>query len=183
MTKPALPVLESRYETIAKTLVICCRDLMDEIANHVLTWLRVTPNRTFALFPLLTIATELFLRRGNLVIVGWGTPLLAWGYLQYHLTGLYRRRHGGGGPGVSNPPKRLIVTGPYRYTRNPMYLGHLIFMLGVSITLWSAFALILFLFHVVWFHRRVLKDERRLEEIFGDRYAAYRRNVSRWIPL
>src|SRR5947209_3143582 len=156
---------------------------MDKISHRLLAWMRATPNRTFLLFPLLTIATELALRRGNLVIVGWATPLLAWGYLQYLLTGLYRRRHGGGGPGVSNPPKRLIMTMPYRYTRNPMYLGHLIFMLGVSVTLWSAFALVLFLFHAVWFHRRVLKDERRLEEMFGDRYAAYRRNVSRWVPL
>jgi hypothetical protein len=46
-----------------------------------------TPLRTFVIYPLCVIAFELAIRRGNLVIVPWGAPLLAWGYLQYRLTG------------------------------------------------------------------------------------------------
>jgi protein-S-isoprenylcysteine O-methyltransferase Ste14 len=34
----------------------------------------------------------------------------------------------------------------------------------------------------VWFHRRVLRDEQRLEARFGAEYVAYQRQVSRWIP-
>jgi protein-S-isoprenylcysteine O-methyltransferase Ste14 len=63
-----------------------------------------------------------------------------------------------------------------------MYLGHLIFMMGLAITLWSWFALVLLAARAVWFHWRVLRDERRLEGRFGADYSAYRGRVSRWIP-
>jgi hypothetical protein len=42
-------------------------------------------------------------------------------------------RLGGGGPGIHNLPVRLVTTGIYRFTRNPMYSGQLIFMLGLTI--------------------------------------------------
>jgi protein-S-isoprenylcysteine O-methyltransferase Ste14 len=80
------------------------------------------------------------------------------------------------------PPERIITTGPYRYTRNPMYLGHLIFLAGLTILFWSWFAVILLVLRALWFHRRVLRDEARLEKLFGEPYLAYRRRVKRWIP-
>ena len=89
-----------------------------------------TPARTFVLYPLGVIAFELVVRRGNLVIVPWGALLLVWGYLQYRLTGHFRVGRGGGGPGITVPPEHLVQDGLYAYTRNPMYLGHLIFMTG-----------------------------------------------------
>ncbi|MGZ5084655.1 MAG: methyltransferase family protein, partial [Usitatibacter sp.] len=67
----------------------------------------------------------------------WGLALLAWGYLQYKWVGAYRTRLGGGGPGVSVPPERIVAEGPYRFVRNPMYLGHLIFFAGIAVTLGS----------------------------------------------
>jgi protein-S-isoprenylcysteine O-methyltransferase Ste14 len=80
------------------------------------------------------------------------------------------------------PPDRLIDTGPYRYTRNPMYLGHIIFMLGLAVTFWSWFALLVLVVRAAWFQRRVLHDEARLEKLFGADYLAYRSRVKRWIP-
>jgi len=88
----------------------------------------------------------------------------------------------GGSWGIEVPPGQIVATGPYRYTRNPMYLGHLIFMLGLAIAFWSWFALILLVARAVWFHGRVLRDEKRLEARFGGDYAAYRQRVKRWIP-
>ena len=79
-------------------------------------------------------------------------------------------------------PEQIATTGPCGYTRNPMYLGHLIFMIGLSLTFWSWFALISLADRTVWFHRRVLLDEQRLEVRSGANYAAYRRQVKRWIP-
>ena len=79
-------------------------------------------------------------------------------------------------------PTALITIGVFRITRNPMYLGHLIFMLGLAVTFWSWFALVLLAARAIWFHRRVLGDEQRLEARFGADYAAYRRQVKRWIP-
>jgi protein-S-isoprenylcysteine O-methyltransferase Ste14 len=147
-----------------------------------LRWLLQTPGQTFVLCPLAVIAAELVLRGGGLVFVPWGCLLLAWGYLQYRLVGGYRRPRAGGGWGMDVPPDRIVDTGPYRYTRNPMYLGHLIFMLGLAVTFWSWFALLLLAARAVWFHRRVLRDEKRLEARFGAAYIAYCRRVSRWIP-
>jgi protein-S-isoprenylcysteine O-methyltransferase Ste14 len=63
-----------------------------------------------------------------------------------------------------------------------MYLGHLIFMLGLAVTFSSWLALALLIFHAVWFHRRVLRDEGSLEARFGAPYRAYKAQVTRWIP-
>jgi protein-S-isoprenylcysteine O-methyltransferase Ste14 len=63
-----------------------------------------------------------------------------------------------------------------------MYLGHLIFMLGLVVTFWSWFALILFAARAAWFHSRVLGDEARREQHFGVPYAAYCARVKRWVP-
>jgi protein-S-isoprenylcysteine O-methyltransferase Ste14 len=90
--------------------------------------------------------------------------------------------HAIGGWGFDNIPDRVVDTGPYRLTRNPMYLGHLIVMAGLAITFRSWFALLLLMARAVWFHKRVLKDEQRLAETFGADYAAYCQRVKRWIP-
>ena len=151
-------------------------------SSAVLRWLGRTPVQTFILCPLAVIAVELAIRGGMIVVVPWGCLLLAWGYLQYLLVGRHRLRLAGGGPGMTVPPERIIADGPYRYVRNPMYLGHLIFMLGLALTFWSWFALILLAARALWFHRRVLHDEARLEQIFGAEYARYHARVKRWIP-
>jgi protein-S-isoprenylcysteine O-methyltransferase Ste14 len=54
--------------------------------------------------------------------------------------------------------------------------------MGLALALWSWFALILLATRAAWFHRRVLRDEQRLEARFGSKYAAYRSKVNRWIP-
>jgi len=141
-----------------------------------------TPVRTFVIYPIAVIALELAMRRGQLVIAPWGAPLLAWGYLQYRLAGSYREQHGGGGPGITVPPAHLVVDGLNAYTRNPMYLGHLIFMLGLAVTFWSWPALILLAVNAAWFDRRVRDDEARLRAQFGAEYADYQMRVKRWLP-
>ena len=152
------------------------------MGREILKWLGRTPVQTFILCPLAVIAFELVIRRGALTIVPWGVPLLAWGYLQYLLVGGYRLPRAGGSPGMDVPPERIIAHGPYRFTRNPMYLGHLIFMLGLALTFWSWFALVLFALRAAWFQYRVLGDEARLAQKFGADYLAYCKQVKRWIP-
>ena len=145
-------------------------------------WLQSTPRRTFVLYPVVVVLLELILRDGQLFVLPWGIPLLPWGYLQYRLSGNYRTRQGGGGPGIDIPPEHIVDTGIYGYTRNPMYLGHLIFMAGLAITFLSLPTLALFLFHIPWFHRRALEDEERLQVMFGREYEDYRIRVKRWLP-
>jgi protein-S-isoprenylcysteine O-methyltransferase Ste14 len=144
--------------------------------------LQSTPVRTFAIYPVVVIAFALVWQGGTLEVVPWGVPLLIWGYLQYRLAGSYRVRHGGGGPGLEVPPQRLVGDGLYRYTRNPMYLGHLIFMAGLALTFWSWLALVILIVNLFWFDRRVRGDEQRLLQRFGPAYAEYCGRVKRWIP-
>ena len=136
--------------------------------------------RTFVVFPLTVLAVEYF--RG-FRIDPWFAPLLAWGFLQYDLVGRYRLQLGGGGPGMTIPPQRLVTSGPYAWCRNPMYLAHLIFLIGLTLTFRSELALLFFAFSAVWFDVRVRRDERRLRELFGAAYEDYTRRVKRWIPF
>jgi len=94
---------------------------------RLLRWFQRTPVHTFFLCPLIVVAFEA-LTRGRPTVVPWGIPLLAWGYLQYRLVGNYRLPRAGGTAGMDAMPERILAAGPYRYTRNPMYLGNLIFM-------------------------------------------------------
>jgi protein-S-isoprenylcysteine O-methyltransferase Ste14 len=145
-------------------------------------WLASTSSRTFILWPILLVCAEAGLQRGFPRVEIWALPLLAWGYLQYYLVGRYRLREGGGGPGISVPPERLVAGGPYRWCRNPMYLGHLIFLAGLALALQSWLAAAVLAVHLVWFDRRVREDEARLAALFGDPYRDYMTRVKRWIP-
>ena len=141
-----------------------------------------TPVRSFVLYPLITIAWEFVIRGETLVLNYWFLPLMLWGYLQYRLCGLYRIEHGGGGPGLETPPDRLVLTGPYACTRNPMYLGHLIFLTGLTLTLESWLAALITIAVALWFHSRVLGDETKLIQRLGKPYVNYMASVRRWIP-
>ena len=144
--------------------------------------LRSPSFRTFILYPLLVVSWELILSDGRLRLEPWFLPLLAWGYLQFWLIGKYRIRRGGGGPGMDTPPERLVTTGPFAYSRNPMYLGHVIFLLGLTLSLRSVLAALITVANAVWFHFRVQRDEKRLRERFGQPYLDYTARVRRWIP-
>lgn len=141
-----------------------------------------TPVRSFVIYPAVTLLWELALQGQQLSVNLWFAPLLIWGYLQYRLCGRYRVRIGGGGPGLETPPERLVANGLYAYTRNPMYLGHIIFLIGLTLTLKSWLAALITIGTAVWFHLRVVGDEQKLIQRLGQPYSDYLNNVKRWIP-
>jgi protein-S-isoprenylcysteine O-methyltransferase Ste14 len=144
-------------------------------------FLRKSPVQTFLLVPCAVMAWEWAL--GTLHVQPWFVLVMICGYLQYRLCGRYRIALGGGGPGLSGaPPERLVDTGIYAWMRNPMYLGHILYMIGVALVFQSWFAGAVALARTIWFHRRVLRDERGLTERFGEPYARYMQRVKRWIP-
>lgn len=145
-------------------------------------WFKSTSNRTFIVFPLALAAIEAAWQGGWPTLDWRAVILLPWGYLQYRLSGNYRNRIGGGGPGIEVPPERLVATGIYALTRNPMYLGHLIFMLGLALALHSWVGAALLVFHLGWFNERAKEDEARLVELFGDAYCVYAAHTKRWVP-
>lgn len=77
---------------------------------------------------------------------------------------------------------QLVTWGPYRFTRNPMYVGLTIGYLGEAILLghfWPTVFLPVVWAYVNWVVIPV--EEAKLGEVFGDAYAEYRRRVRRWV--
>lgn len=76
----------------------------------------------------------------------------------------------------------LIVDGPYRLSRNPMYLGLTLLYLGITLATGVAWPLLLLPLPLWIIDRRIIAfEEQTLEAIFGDAYRAYQRRVRRWI--
>jgi protein-S-isoprenylcysteine O-methyltransferase Ste14 len=88
-----------------------------------------------------------------------------------------------GTPAPVAPTAHLVVVGPYRYVRNPMYLAVLAIILGQALLSRSAGALLyagLVLLAVVAFVAAY--EQPTLEEEYGAEYREYRRNVRGWVP-
>ena len=155
---------------------------MITLFRPMVKFLKSTPNRSFIIYPIIVLLVEYFIRDGQLVIEPSYLFLVGWGYGQYRFCGKYRIKIGGGGPGLEKPPERLITSGIYGYTRNLMYLGHIIFLMGLTLTLRSVFAALITVGTAIWFQSRVIGDERRLIDLFGAPYLDYIKRVKRWIP-
>jgi protein-S-isoprenylcysteine O-methyltransferase Ste14 len=141
---------------------------------------RSTSTRTFIVVPVVVAAEQLVRRRP--LRPAW-SPLLVAGYLGYRSAGAYRLGRAGGPPGMSQGvPDRLTTTGPYAVTRNPMYLGHLVFLTGLTMVTRSPVAAVVAAAHVPWFSARVRRDELRLRARFGAPYDEYCARVPRWVP-
>jgi len=88
-----------------------------------------------------------------------------------------------GTPVVPFEPSTVLVTdGLYRFTRNPMYLGLVLSLIGVAILLGSLSAwLPVPIFVWILQTQFINGEERFLEEIFGARYLEYQKRVRRWL--
>jgi|TARA_Y100001970_G_scaffold118492_1_gene147061 protein-S-isoprenylcysteine O-methyltransferase Ste14 len=76
----------------------------------------------------------------------------------------------------------LVTSGVFRFSRNPMYLGMLLFLLGTAIILNIIGGLIisiLFIFYMNFF--QIIPEEKALQNLFGKNYRNYRKTVRRWI--
>lgn len=91
--------------------------------------------------------------------------------------------HGKGTPAPFDPPTRLVLLGPYRYVRNPMYVGLFLVLIGEATFYASLFVLLYSLFLVVTAHIFVVfYEEPTLIRKFGESYEQYLRSVPRWLP-
>lgn len=77
---------------------------------------------------------------------------------------------------------KLVVSGAYRFTRNPMYLGMFFCLIGVTLLLNNVLGLlVLLLFFFIIRQKFVLKEEVQMQETFGDDYAQFKARIRRWI--
>lgn len=90
---------------------------------------------------------------------------------------------GRGTPAPFDPPRQFVATGPYRYVRNPMYLGAIGVLLGSALMVGSAaIALLAIGFWGLMECFVLFYEEPALEERFGQTYVEYKSQVHRWIP-
>ncbi len=104
-----------------------------------------------------------------------GGALALWSIVTF---GLFGR----GTPAPFDPPRKLVVQGPYRYVRNPMYIGAALALCGAALfyrstALLGYAGLFLLSTHafIVWY------EEPTLARLFGAEYEAYRARVGRWL--
>ena len=90
---------------------------------------------------------------------------------------------GKGTPAPWDPPKKLVVRGPYRHVRNPMITSVLLMLITESLVFQSWFlagwTLVFFVGNLIYFP---LVEEKGLETRFGEDYLAYKAHVPRWVP-
>lgn len=108
---------------------------------------------------------------GVLVVVGMG--LLLWG--------LVKMRAIDKSPNHEDEPTALITDGPFRYTRNPLYLALIVVYLGLTAILNSPWPLVPLVVLVWYFDRMAKREEEYLEAVFGDEFVEYSENVRRWL--
>ena len=120
-----------------------------------------------------------FLPRGLSRALGW--PLVAAG-LSLGLLGFREMRRAGTNVQTRKPTTAIVEAGPYRYTRNPLYVGMTLIYAGFASRA-NALPVALLLPAVLAVVRRgvIEREERYLEGKFGDEYLRYKGRVRRWI--
>ena len=105
-----------------------------------------------------------------------GAGLALWCVLAFALVGR-------GTPAPFDPPCRLVRAGPYRFVRNPMYIGAGLALAGAALFYES---LVLLVYMVLLFLAAhlfvVFHEEPSLRRNFGEQYGAYCKAVGRWVP-
>ena len=80
------------------------------------------------------------------------------------------------------PQARLITSGPFRLSRNPLYLGGNVFMFfGAALLLGSPTALVATALHLPLLDRMIRREENQLQRQFGEAWQSYAKRVRRWL--
>jgi protein-S-isoprenylcysteine O-methyltransferase Ste14 len=119
-----------------------------------------------------------FLPPGVSMAVGIPLLVIGVGLWSWGISGLLR---GGESPNPSKATARLVTGGPYRFSRNPIYTGGTIGLLGLALLLDTATGVAVVAALALGAHSVVLAEERYLEAKFGDEWRNYRSRVRRWL--
>jgi protein-S-isoprenylcysteine O-methyltransferase Ste14 len=112
----------------------------------------------------------------GVLFLGFGLAMLCWTIVLF-------ARYGEGTLSPFDETKRLVVVGPYRHVRNPMYAGVFSILIGEAFALQSWTLLVWFLCFFAFVATFVpRKEERWLVDQFGAEYDEYRAHVPRWLP-
>lgn len=85
---------------------------------------------------------------------------------------------------VLKPQHTLVKVGPYKFSRNPLYIGIVSIVFGIALVFGSPSSIIFsFLVFIGWDVYVRFHEEKTLEKRFGERYFQYKRQVARWLRL
>ena len=122
----------------------------------------------------LQLASGIWVRVAGGLLIALGLALVGWGS--------HTMKKAGTNVLPSKPALAIVSTGPFRFTRNPLYLGNVLIYLGLMLLLNVFWALVLFVPMLVLVDWGVIqREERYLERKFGESYLAYKRQVRRWL--
>lgn len=155
--------------SILSALELKMSPVMLSVALALLMWqlARLTPG--FAMAPYLRLTALLALS-------GAGAAIAFAGIWSFH------RARTTVNPWRPHASSALVVSGIYRRTRNPMYLGLLLGLLGWGLYLANLFTLLLACVFVPYMNRfQIRPEERALEQAFGQEFLNYRQLVRRWL--
>ncbi|QEL22703.1 isoprenylcysteine carboxylmethyltransferase family protein [Bosea sp. F3-2] len=83
---------------------------------------------------------------------------------------------------TTQPTTTIVAEGPYRFTRNPIYIGMFLGLIGLAVAFDSLWIIVLLVpFYLVVRYGVVAREEAYLERKFGDVYLAYKARVGRWL--
>lgn len=126
--------------------------------------------------PRLSFTIPVWARPLGLALVLTGALLVLWCVATFVTRGR-------GTPAPFDPPREFVATGPYRYVRNPMYIGGFDVLLGAGLALRSPSITGLAVLFLLLAHLFVLLyEEPALVSRFGDPYRHYKSSVYRWLP-
>jgi protein-S-isoprenylcysteine O-methyltransferase Ste14 len=77
---------------------------------------------------------------------------------------------------------KVVSSGAFRYVRHPLYLGCLLFYLGLAVSTASIFSLALSVVIFVFYNYIGSFEERLLDKKFGEEYTKYKRRTGKWVP-
>ena len=100
--------------------------------------------------------------------------IAAWSLLKFHRANTDVR--------PDKPDSALITTGPYRFSRNPLYIVLTLAQITTAVWLNNLWVLLLVLPSIVVVtHYAIAREERYLEQLFGQKYLDYKQRVRRWL--
>ena len=139
----------------------------------------VPPVVALALIVILNlVAPAPFLPRAVSLALGIPLLVLGLGFWTWGVSGLLRR---GETPDPRKATTQLVTDGPFRFSRNPIYTGGTVGLLGLALLLDTATGVAVVIALALVAHNLTLAEERYLEAKFGDQWREYRSRVRRWI--
>jgi len=163
---------------------------MTESASQVPVWARaalfivVVPASVAGWIPWYAAGSPPLSPRAGLPLAALAAAMVIAGWTVLLICAREFARAGRGTPAPYDPPRSLVTSGLYRFTRNPMYVGVVTAIFGQALWFHSRNATYYGFTMVLAFHVAILiYEEPRLTRVFGQQYLDYKRAVPRWIGI